>query len=216
MPAPLAEADGGDYAAPPPAEPAAGFPHWDPNEGPPPLEGMEGHGKKLEDLSETQIEKLMGGYHKDGYLGTFAADEGDKIVDHLALTKKPTWVSWVMNTDNRSGPGKHWQAVLINTGQNKLGAPSAEFYDSFGEPPSEAVTRTMKKVVEKLKVPVFLKFKVNRVQNQKDSSGSCGAMCTRFLKERLNGISFKSATNFTPEEGERLAADQKGGRFGFI
>lgn len=179
--------------------------------------------QRLTDLSETQINDLMSKYKKNGYIGTFAADEWDRILNDPLVHRKFETICWIMNTDPRNKPGAHWQAFLINLQNNKLGGPSAEFFDSFGRQIPRQALVEFKKVIEKLEPKVMLKMKVNRVKLQRDDTGSCGAMCCKYLKDRLSGIPFKVATGFNIADAERQAQDQAGGnpklaiyRFGYI
>jgi hypothetical protein len=55
-----------------------------------------------------------------GYLGCFSRDELPE--------KPPDNCSFVMNTDQSTGPGIHWQAVVLKRGV-------LHFFDSFGKPP---------------------------------------------------------------------------------
>jgi len=54
-------------------------------------------------------------------------------------------IEFIINTEPNSEPGQHWQAVYIDA--RPEGDQSVEFYDSYGDPPTEAQKNSIKKIV---------------------------------------------------------------------
>ncbi|EGG14909.1 hypothetical protein DFA_10782 [Cavenderia fasciculata] len=76
-------------------------------------------------------------YKKYGWSGVFSADEVD-----LARPTLDGKLSFIMNLDKSTEPGSHWVACYIDT----IGSKSLEYYDSFGEDPSEQFMIDIKKI----------------------------------------------------------------------
>ena len=159
-------------------------------------------------MFDSEIEEQM--KNDPNFKGVISADE----IKTLDVSPK---MSFIMNTDPRSGPGKHWQACRIDSKFDK----TVEFYDPFGDEPTPLFMKDIKHVIDKLKLPYMLKFKINMVKNQDVNSSNCGTHCIRFLKARSNGKSFKEATGFKAqdnsqefEQGANKYKDQKG--YGYI
>ena len=123
------------------------------------------------------------------YLGTFASDELDDI-DKIDLP-----AAMVINTANSNQPGEHWVALYISP-------TSVEYYDPFGDIPSDKLLASIKTLVKRQDLPNLLKLKINHQKNQDNRSSSCGYFAIRFLDERLHDTSFKDATRFKQQGGE--------------
>lgn len=162
------------------------------------LETQLGQGKKDVDLnSETieklglsniEIDKLMKKYPT--YLGTFAHDEGNKI---LSLVEPQSIGSFIINTDSM-GESKsgHWQSVFFD-GKKDM---AVEFYDSFGDEPDQQLMTLIKRIAEKLDAQSYLKYKFNRVQQQSDDSSNCGFFAMKFIMDRMRGKDFSSSSGY--------------------
>ena len=152
--------------------------------------------------SDSQITKAMeqenDRFPTKPYLGTIAADE---IRTLLPKIKKNSRVCWIMNTDPRGKPGTHWVAVYIDARPH--GSHSVEYYDPLANPiPKEWLT-DLKAVVQEIHGDKsYLKFRQNRITDQKDSN-NCGPFCVHFLKARLGrGETFGKASGWDAA-GER-------------
>ena len=147
----------------------------------------QGHGKLLKALWNDQIEEYFN--NEPRFTGTYSIDEIKDIPKRIPQ-------AFVINTaPSDADEGEHWQAVYISP-------DSVEFYDSYGDEPDKQVVKQLKEKVHSWKLPVMLKFKVNKVAGQKDTTNTCGFFSMRFLDERLNGVPFNQATRFERPENE--------------
>lgn len=151
----------------------------------PPEEEVEGDGMHLsgKGLTDMQINQMMKRYKR--YMGTFASDEMKQIPVKRQM-------GFIINTQPRSKGKGHWVACYIDT----LKDMSVEYYDSFAQEPSNAFLVGLKAIVDKLKPSIYLKFKVNRIKEQKINSSDCGYHSMNFLINRFNGASFKECSGY--------------------
>ncbi|KYQ88906.1 hypothetical protein DLAC_10489 [Tieghemostelium lacteum] len=159
-------------------------------------------------LYDHEIESLMKPYHKEGFESVIASDE----IGTLDPKKK---MSFIMNLDKSNQPGSHWVAVNIDTEGDK----SIEYYDSFAKDPSDEFMEQIKGLVNKIKPGTYLKFKVNKVVDQRSNSTNCGYHAIKFLLNRYNGHPFKECTGWSEINKEEKEANQmrkKFKRFGYI
>ncbi len=116
------------------------------------------------------------------FSGTIASDEIDKLPLQIPQ-------GFIMNTAKRSDPeGEHWIAVNITP-------DSLEYYDSEALPPTKDFIIRIKKLINEIS-PNMLKFKINRVMDQKPGTNYCGYHAMRFLDDRFNGIPYELTTRF--------------------
>jgi len=153
-------------------------------------------------IYDTEINHIMGKY-APVFQGTIMKDQ----VSQLKPARK---MAFVMNTDTSDKPGKHWVACYLDADHDK----SLEYYDSFGKDPPKNFDRDMKKIVDKLKLPHLLKYKINRIVEQK-TSDNCGFHAMRFLTNRIKGNKFTEATKYNVLDAEKKAETMKH-KFGFI
>lgn len=145
-------------------------------------ESSSGDGKKGSNgLYDTEINKIMEPYKKDGYIGTFARDDFSKIIPTIKKNQKNA--SFILNTDVSSGPGMHWQAVNITP-------KAVEFYDSFGREPTPDVEKNLGYVAKRMFPKKILPIIVNKVKVQDDRSSNCGHFCMKFLIDRYKELPF--------------------------
>lgn len=78
--------------------------------------------------------------------------------------------SYIVNTDPRSKPGKHWTAIYIDHHGN------GEYFDSFGKKPTGLIYKFMQRTCK------TIKFNKKCLQN--NNSISCGVYCIYYLKHR--------------------------------
>ena len=113
-------------------------------------------------MNETQFKSEL----PRGFQGAFACDE----------LKPPSSLpaSYIVNTDPRCLPGKHWVAIFINKNGD------GEYFDSFGSKPNEDICKFFKRNCSKVY------YNTKRIQH--DRSISCGVYCIYFLKQRHNAV----------------------------
>lgn len=98
----------------------------------------------------------------------------------------------VFNTDDSSGPGKHWNAMYVDLkGKNLNSQPGIYFFDSFAAQPMPQV----KELIEKLKqqgsnLDIDFIVTVNDKKLQKNNF-SCGFYSMHFLENMINEVPFK-------------------------
>lgn len=179
---------------------------------------QKGSGHPEYELDDSQIDRLMAPYVKDGFCGAIASDEIKSLIPKVNRTSR---MSFVMNTDPRSKPGRHWVAVFIRWQNDRGGGPEVDYCDSFGDHPSKATISQLKQLIDaRTNLKTMLKFKVNKVKFQRENSSTCGMHAVRFLQDMHKNKSFKEATDFSVMNAEHLAKSMYGGgplpRFGFI
>lgn len=135
-------------------------------------------------MYESEIEREMA--DDPEFEGCIASDEV------LTLPHDKPVFSCIMNTDPRSKPGQHWVAIRVDTKTDN----QVCYYNPFGEDPSPQFEIDIKTLVDRMKVPHMLKFKVNNVKNQQLSSNRCAVHCINFLRKMKNNMSFQDATGF--------------------
>lgn len=151
---------------------------------------MENPQKGEGGMYDSEIEEVMKPDHN--FVGVISADE----INTLPIKPK---MSFIINTDPRDKPGEHWQACRIDSTFDK----SVEFYCPFGDDPQPSFMKGIKKLVDKMKLPYMLKFKINKVKNQDVRSDTCGFHCINFLKKRGAGQSFKQATGYKEQDNSQ-------------
>ncbi|EGG18909.1 hypothetical protein DFA_02648 [Cavenderia fasciculata] len=88
-----------------------------------------------------------------------------------------------MNLDPHNKPGSHWIAVYIDADKDK----SVEYYDSFGQEPTDDFMKQLKDLIDEINPDYYLKFKLNKVIDQSSNSTTCGYHAIKFLLNRYNG-----------------------------
>jgi len=117
------------------------------------------------------------------FAGVFSVDEMNY------LPKKELPFGFVVNMSKADEPGTHWCSVWITP-------DSVEYYDPTGEDPPDILIKGIKKKLNEWQTPILMKFKVNKVKGQNNSTNNCGYFAIRFLDERMAGKSFAAATRF--------------------
>lgn len=163
--------------------------------------------KRGQPLSTNEIDNMMHSCCARTYLGTYPAD----FLKFLP-TKLPKIFSFVMNTDPSSKPGKHWVAVRVDTRDEN----AVEYYDSFGEEPSKRFMKQLKKLVNKLDVPIYLKLKINRIKEQNTSTNNCGWFAMSFIINRNLGQPFRECTGYDDSQNGEGRIDSLKNKFGYV
>eukprot|EP00732_Lithocolla_globosa_P003507 Lithocolla_globosa_v1_NODE_2843_length_1850_cov_299.708635.p1 type:complete len:502 gc:universal NODE_2843_length_1850_cov_299.708635:1563-58(-) len=148
-------------------------------------EEQDGKGKTGKGLWNYEIDNFMRNHAKNGFKGTFAIDQLDKI----QLNKSDTSFSFIMNTEPLKVSHGHWQAWFITPN-------TIEHYDSFGEEPNPHALEVIMKKLRKWRPNAKYQLKINNVKHQKVTSDNCGFFAMRFLRDRFSGKTFKEATGF--------------------
>lgn len=147
-----------------------------------------------------------------GYLGTFPIDK----IHTIAKIVKPgiEKFGFIFNTDPSDKPGKHWIAVAYSADHKEL-----DYYNSLGEGPTDQFLDEIKPVIDALRLPYYLKFKINTIPRQ-GASFNCGYHALLFLyKILVEGMSYKFASGYSEiKKGEKEISTFKDKleKFGYI
>ena len=152
---------------------------------------QSGNGKKslMVGLFNDQIDDML--RSEPNYCGCISRDE----IHKLKLDDKGKY-GFVYNTVPSNKPTKyegHWRAIFIDLDDAK----SIDHYDSFGEPAEEDIQEQIKKLLEQFNLPYYLKWKDNKIINQRSNSSNCGFFCVNFLQDRFEGIPFVDSTGYS-------------------
>lgn len=148
------------------------------------LDKFIGSGKIGSGMTDQELDHIM----KDEpyYQNCISADEIDTLKPHKKM-------EFIINTDVKSGPGKHWCACYIDIDGEK----EVDYYDPLADDPTERFRHDIQKyIIDELDPKTLLKFKINKVIDQRSDTDTCGLMCVNFLKKRNRGINFKKATGY--------------------
>jgi hypothetical protein len=147
------------------------------------IAGQLGLGKRLPALYSDEIEDFFKNEKEYPHFGgVIASDEIDTLPKKLPI-------GFVMNLDSSDEAGSHWVAVYINS-------DSVEYFDPLADPPSKEFIADIKKYLESMKVPVLMKFKVNKIKQQSDSTPHCGFFAIKFLDDRFHGVPYQWTTRY--------------------
>ena len=151
------------------------------------------HGKSDSEngLYDDQIDKIMDRF-KD-YKGSIMRDQIKSLLPNI---KPQSRVAFIINTQDHTKPGQHWQAVYIDGRDGPESSNSIEFFDSFGSPMPPDIREDIKLILKIMKPHTILKLKENQVVHQKDSSSNCGYFAMNFLIDRFRNRSFSEATGY--------------------
>ena len=161
---------------------------------------LTGKGKSslMVGLSDAQINDMLRGYPE--YMGCISRDEISKLnVPDVGR------FGFVYNTVPSTRPTVnegHWRAVFIDLDNDK----EIDHYDSYGDPAEPDICEEVKQLLDPFKLPYYLKWKDNRIVEQRANSNNCGYFATNFLMDRFAGKPFRDATGYSNvAAGERKA-----------
>ena len=80
----------------------------------------------------------------------------DTLLPHVNKDTKE--FGFVFNTQNHNQGGQHWKACCINTETGEC-----DYFDSLVSEPDKTFMKGMTRLIEKINPPIYLKFKINRV-----------------------------------------------------
>ena len=111
--------------------------------------------------------------------------------------------------------GNHWTAIYFDFEKEFV----LEYYDPFGDPPNFKIIKLFKDLILKLNIEVFVKFKINKIQQQNIITSNCGWFSMYFLIMRYNNYTFKYITKFKDTNKDEQNIEQlkdKYDKFGFL
>jgi hypothetical protein len=155
------------------------------------VDATKGKGKvEIGGLYDYQIEQIMKPFKPKGFLGVISIDEINTLLPKI---NNQNVVSFIMNTVPSNIQNGHWVAIYID----KKNDGTVEYYDSFASDPSDQFMKDIKLVISKLKPESYLRFKVNKIIDQRSNSDNCGLFAMKFLMDRYEGKPFKDCTGFS-------------------
>lgn len=169
---------------------------------------FRGYGKAKQSLMvglyDSQIDDMMRGYPE--YVGCISRDEiaGLNLPEKIGEPGHGRF-GFVYNTVPSNKPtvyDGHWRAIYIDLDNDK----EIDHYDSFGDPAEPDIQAQIKRLLDQFNLPYYLKWKDNRVVDQRANSNNCGYFATSFLMDRFAGKPFKDASGYSNiQAGERKA-----------
>ena len=123
-------------------------------------------------------------------------------------------MGFILNLDESTKAGSHWVAVFLDAKKDM----SVE-YDPLAKDPPKRFLKDIKPIIDKLKIPVYLKLKINKIKHQADTTSTCGWHSARFLYQRFRGVPFPECSGFNDvKRGEANVKEfkKKFKQFGFI
>lgn len=164
-----------------------------------------GSGTKGRGTYDYELERMMKKYKN--FAGVYSINEINQIPAHDKL-------GVIINLSPNYQPGSHWCALYIDAKDSK----SVEWYNSFGEDPPARVMKDIKKLIDRIDPSVYLKFKVNKVKQQRENSDTCGFFAAKFLIDRFHDKPFPECTGFSDvvKSEKQIKKFKKQQGFGFI
>ena len=169
---------------------------------------IRGFGKAKQSLMvglyDTQIDDMMRGYPE--YVGCISRDEiaGLNLPEKIGQPGHGRF-GFVYNTVPSNKPtvyDGHWRAIYIDLDNDK----EINHYDSYGDPAEPDIQASIKRLLDQFDLPYYLKWKDNRIVDQRANSNNCGYFATSFLMDRFAGKPFKDASGYSNiQAGERKA-----------
>jgi len=138
-------------------------------------------------MTDSELIESMKDYKN--FLGAYTINE----IKNIKIPKnRPFGVALFLPFKNEPYEG-HWTGLYIDPYKDL----SVEYYDSYAEETPKELLKILKKIISKINPSTFLKFKYNRIKNQRANSDSCGFFVVEWLKKRLNGVSWKDASGYS-------------------
>ena len=146
-------------------------------------------------MNTTQIESFLD-KRTHHFIPCIARDEMDTLLPYVNKGTKE--FGFVFNSQNKNQSGQHWRACYINKDSGEC-----DFFDSLVSEPDTVFMKGITKLIEKLEPDIYLKFKINRVKLQSNTSSNCGEFCCQFLDKMFHGGKFRQATFYDSINGEK-------------
>lgn len=169
---------------------------------------VQGDGKKNNNfgLWNNQIDKIMNPFKL--FIKSITMNELDEMIKYI-YDNNIKIGSFILNT------GNHWVAIYFDFEKEYV----LEYYDPFGDYPKQSIIHNFKNLISKYNIEVFVKFKINGVQQQDVKSSNCGWFSMYFLIMRYNNYPFKYITKFKDIKSDEKNIENlkdKYDKFGFI
>src|SRR5690606_18244700 len=119
-------------------------------------------------LYDYEIRNYMKYLYRKGFDGVFPID----TLDFIKVNPKYSHFSFILTKKKSGCQDGHWVAVYVD--KNNI-----EYYDSFGQDPSAAIVKELKKVIRRF-TKKKLQFKINRIRFQRINSDNCGYFAMKF------------------------------------
>ena len=158
------------------------------------VQGGEGSGA-YHPMDTVEIEKFLES-RTHHIIPCIPHDKMDTLLPHVNKDTKE--FGFVFNTQNHNQGGQHWKACYINTETGEC-----DYFDSLVSEPDKTFMKGITRLIEKINPPIYLKFKINRVKLQNNTSANCGQFCCQFLDKMFHGSPFKQATFYNTINGEK-------------
>lgn len=157
-----------------------------------------------------QIDKIMKPFKL--YIKTISIDGLNDMMDYIYYNN-------ILNGSFILNIGQHWISIYYDFENEYV----VEIYNPFGDVMNDKVKNIIinefKKLILRFEINVFIKIKINNIQQQDINSSNCGWFSMYFLIMRFNNYTFKYITKFNDvKEDEKhieLLKD-KYDKFGFI
>ena len=169
---------------------------------------IQGEGKYNKDfgLWNYQIDKIMQPFKL--YIKSITYQELDELIKYI-YNNNIMIGGFILNV------GNHWTAIYYDFKNEFV----LEYYDPFGDPPKFNIIKSFKDLILNFNIEVFVKFKINKIQQQDIKTSNCGWFSIYFLIMRFNNYSFKDITkykNIKRDEQNIEELKDKYDKFGFI
>jgi hypothetical protein len=156
-------------------------------------EGMGIDKRTSKGLTTKEINKLM----KDEGYDVVKAIPSDCIPELVNdVNKKTERFGFIINNEPHTEAGEHWRACFIDVPEGNVC-----WFDSLCGEPTRKEMKGIKVLIDKINPEYYLKFKINRIKLQGDTS-NCGWFCCKFIDDMMNGKKFKEATGWDVVNGE--------------
>ena len=146
-------------------------------------------------MNTTQIESFLD-KRTHHFIPCIARDDMDTLLPYVNKGTKE--FGFVFNSQNKNQSGQHWRACYINKDSGEC-----DFFDSLVSEPDTVFMKGITKLIEKIEPDIYLKFKINRVKLQSNTSSNCGEFCCQFLDKMFHGGKFRQATFYDSINGEK-------------
>lgn len=153
-----------------------------------------------------QIDKIMEPFKL--FIKTITLKELDDMIKYI-YDNNILIGSFILNV------GNHWVSIYFDFKKEFV----LEYYDPFGDPPDVKIIKEFKKLILNYNIEVFVKFKINNIQQQDIKSSNCGWFSMYFLIMRFNNYSFKYITKFKDIKKDEQNIENlkdKYDKFGFL
>ncbi len=167
----------------------------------------KGSSSSSDGMYDDEITKILNKYKNKGFAGVYSIDE----VGEIPVGNRKN-IGFVVNLSPSYQKGSHWVAVYISIDDDM----SVEYYDSFANDPPKRLLKELKKLIDKMNPEVYLKFKINKIIQQRANGGNCGWWSIYHLLNRFNGIPFKDCTRYSDVIQSERKIEKFKHRFGYI